>query len=291
MSLSLEKPSTANLAYLIEHQSSRYVKMAYQPKIDLRLSHVSGYESLLRWRNDNGVLISPEDVIRTSEEAGIEVSNNLLKTIITSVCRSISAVPETLRLPTAVNVNPLQVSGKLGRFITDTASDFGIDPLLIEIEITEHLPMGDQRSFASRLRELTGMGFAVWVDDFGAGNKVLPRLASLRDCGLYGIKLDQDFVRNAILTEGQTILHLVTRMCQSIGLKVVVEGVESEDEHAFVACAGCDYGQGYVYGRPVDSVFSGARIPRACTLGATVCVHRQSRYPCAIFESYPLVRS
>lgn len=235
--------------------------MAFQPKINLATGAIASYEALLRWHDPNGAILPPELVIRATEAAGAVAEVRLTEAIVRYICRSISALPEKDRLPVAFNIGPHQVGWALADLIHREARSADIDYSLIEVEVTEHSPIGCLDNFRGRLDELRAAGFRVWFDDFGVGHSTLANLASLK---AYGIKLDRFFVSHIETHEGRVLVRSIIRMCKAMGIKVVVEGVETPEQHSFVVCSKADFAQGYIYHRGVIGGFSSANIPANC---------------------------
>lgn len=234
-----------------------HVAMAYQPKINLRTGKLCGYESLLRW-SDAGRFVSPEVVIRASEYAGSKVADGLLRMIIRKVIADIKAIPESERVAVAVNVAPGHVNAGTGFFIQREAEIARVDHKLIDIEITEHIPLGDVEDFGRRLRDIRPFVGQVFIDDFGVGYSTLSALQSLR---VDGVKLDRIFMSNAASEAGLSFICGIVDLCHTLGVTVVVEGVETGRDHSFAVCCGAEVAQGYGYGRPVIGSFQMPSIP------------------------------
>lgn len=235
-----------------------HVAMAYQPKVDLASGALCGYESLLRWSDGNRI-VSPEVVIRASEYAGSMVSDGLLHMIIRRVIKDIKALPESDRVPVAINLGPGHVNAGTGFFIRREAEIARIDNKLIDIEITEHIPLGDVEDFGRRLRDMRPFIGNVFIDDFGVGYSTLSALQSLR---VDGVKLDKVFMSNAASEVGLSFICGIVDLCHTLGVSVVVEGVETGRDHSFAVCCGAEVAQGYGYGRPVTGKFNAPVIPQ-----------------------------
>jgi len=235
--------------------------MAYQPKMTLRTKQLAGYESLLRWRSPGGEPLSPELVIRAAEMAGEEVADGLLRLIVRSVLRDIKTIPEHMRVPVAINLSPRQVSKETGLMILNEICAAKVGGGLLDIEVTEHVPVGDIADFSARLHDIRPYVGKVFIDDFGVGYSNLSSLHSLK---VDGVKLDRVFMANASTDIGLSFVCSVVDMCHIVGVSVVIEGVENDRDHSFAVCCGADFGQGYAYGRPVIGRFESITLPKGC---------------------------
>lgn len=224
--------------------------MAYQPKVFLLSAIVCGFEALLRWKPSNDQDIIPQQVIDLADYAGPRVSIRLLQRILTKVIKDISRVPLEKRLPVAVNVTPEQLTTEIAEFILGVAAENAVDHRLIEIEVTEHKPLGCIDDFSKRASAVKSLGFDVWLDDFGVGYSAL---STISKTPLYGVKLDRSFIASFQNRSGLMLMNSVVDLCRHQGLKVVIEGIEDKSDHLAARSTGASYAQGYFYGKPLDS--------------------------------------
>jgi EAL domain-containing protein (putative c-di-GMP-specific phosphodiesterase class I) len=155
-------------------------------------------------------------------------------------------------LPVAINMSAVQVEREdLPRLLGETLEQFEIDPELLVIEITESTMLNYLGESIPRLRALTRLGVELQVDDFGTGYSSLSLLKRLP---FSTVKIDQAFVRN-ITSDAQdlALTRATVTMCEGLGKYSLAEGVETEEQRALLRDVGCEYGQGYLFGRPVPA--------------------------------------
>jgi len=224
----------------------------YQPKIDLRTGTITGAEALLRWTHPTRGLVSPAQFIPVAEDCGLilPIGNWVLR----AACEQAREWRDAglRRTPVAVNVSAVEFwdHGFLDGVFAILA-DTGLDPRLLELELTESVLMRRADSAATILRTLRERGVQVALDDFGTGYS---SLSYLRKFPIDSLKIDQSFVRE--ISEaggGSTIVDAVIKMAHSLRLRVVAEGVEEPAELSFLREHHCDEAQGYYFSRPVPA--------------------------------------
>jgi diguanylate cyclase (GGDEF)-like protein/PAS domain S-box-containing protein len=223
----------------------------YQPKINLRTGAITGAEALIRWIHPERGVVSPAQFIPIAEDSGLilPIGNWVLRV----ACEQAKAwVDAGLPVATmAVNVSAMELRNDrfldgLFRILTDT----GLDQTSLELELTESVLMKHAESAASILHTLRDRGVQVALDDFGTGYS---SLSYLRKFPIDALKIDQSFV-SQISAEGDTsIVTAVISMAQGLRLRVVAEGVETQEQLAFLQDHGCDEAQGYYFSRPVPA--------------------------------------
>ncbi len=228
----------------------RELILHYQPQIDVRSGRISGIETLVRWRKDAGDLVMPNDFIPLAEDAGLigPLGEWVLETACAQARDWHRAGFEPLRLAVNLSVHQLQRRGFLDT-VTRVIESTGIDPRSLELEVTESVVMQDPERAISSLRELRSMGALIALDDFGTGHS---SLAYLRRLPVTTIKIDRKFVSD-IGPDGDqgAIVQAIIAMAHSLGMRVVAEGVESEQQLAFLSVHGCDEMQGFYFSRPL----------------------------------------
>jgi diguanylate cyclase (GGDEF)-like protein/PAS domain S-box-containing protein len=243
----------------------------YQPKVDFSTGAIAGAEALLRWTHPTRGSISPAQFIPVAEECGLIVP--IGRWVLRSACEQAQAwiraglAPATM----AVNVSAKQFRGD--SFLQDllaTLEETGLDPALLELELTESVLMKHAESAASILGTLRGSGVQVAVDDFGTGYS---SLSYLRKFPIDALKIDQSFVgRIGVAADDASIVTAVIGMARSLKLRVVAEGVETLEQAEFLRCQACDQAQGYYFSRPVRAeqfanlLRSGVRNDASCNM-------------------------
>ncbi|MBS0456210.1 MAG: EAL domain-containing protein [Proteobacteria bacterium] len=223
----------------------------YQPKATLADGRLSGCEALIRWCDPEAGLVSPLQFIPVLEEIGLihEVGAWVLQTAVADYLRWRDEGRPAVRI--AVNVSPLQL--RSSRFADTVAAALRADPRArdgIELEITESAVMEDVRQNVAVLRAIRALGASIAIDDFGTGFSSLSYLSKLP---LDTLKIDRAFVEDMTAgPEGLALVSMIVNLAHSIGLKVVAEGVESEDQRRLLQALRCDQLQGYLYAHPLD---------------------------------------
>ena len=217
----------------------------YQPLIEARDQALVGFEALLRWRHPTRGLIMPGDFVHVAEET------NLIKPIgawvLARACRDAAKWPEHVKI--AVNLSPVQFSGgHLADEVQHALRQSGLAPQRLELEITESVMLQDTDATLGLLHRLRDLGVRIAMDDFGTGYS---SLSYLRRFPFDKIKIDKSFVQNLQLGEGSIeIVRAVVGLGKALGMDVLAEGVETEQQLAILQNEGCDELQGYLFSRP-----------------------------------------
>jgi diguanylate cyclase (GGDEF)-like protein len=226
------------------------LSLYYQPQMDLGTGEISGMEALLRWHNQELGNVPPAEFISVAEESGLilPIGDWILRT----ACQQAKQWRDRgVPLPrVAVNVSVMQF---VHRTFLDTIqrvlAETGLEPALLELEITESLLMKDPQGAAIVLRALKALGVRVAIDDFGTGYSSLSRLKELPiDC----LKIDRSFVHGINAHENdRAIATAVIAMAESMNLRVIAEGVETSVEADFLRAKRCGEMQGFLISRPL----------------------------------------
>ena len=224
----------------------------YQPKIDLRSGRITGAEALIRWNHPERGLVAPMDFIPVAEDCGLIIP--IGRWVLREACQQARTWLDDGRPVTTMAVNVSALEFNDDNFLDGVLSildETGLDPSLLELELTESVLMKRVDSTASSLQSLRERGIKVAVDDFGTGYS---SLSYLRRFPIDSLKIDQSFIRQ-ISAEGDdtTIVTAVIDMARSLKLRVIAEGVETVEELTFLQAHQCDEAQGYYFSRPVPA--------------------------------------
>jgi diguanylate cyclase (GGDEF)-like protein/PAS domain S-box-containing protein len=228
----------------------REFTLHYQPKIRLRTGEITGAEALLRWTHPVRGPVSPAQFIPVAEDCGLILP--IGQWVLREACKQAQAwVDAGLPLGTmAVNISSMEFrDDNFLESVFATLNETGLDPKLLELELTESVLMKRAESAATVLKTLRARGVQIAVDDFGTGYS---SLSYLRKFPIDALKIDQSFVRQITAApDDTTIVTAVISMGRSLKLRVVAEGVETREELAFLQAHLCDEAQGYYFSRPV----------------------------------------
>lgn len=224
----------------------------YQPKIHLATSGIIGMEALVRWRREDGSLVSPAEFIPVAEETGIigAIGDQVLE----AACAQAKSWHDRgwSHLALAVNLSMRQLGqkGLLGQ-IEAVLKRTDIDPSLLELEITETAIMSRVEQAVATLEEIRRLGAHIAVDDFGTGYS---SLYYLKRFPIRGIKIDRSFVRNLPHdNDDLAIVRTVIAMSRGLGLHATAEGVETMEQLETLRRMDCDFAQGFLFSPPVDA--------------------------------------
>jgi len=226
------------------------LRLVYQPKVDLATGQVFGVEALLRWRHPERGMVRPDHFIPLAEESGSIVA--IGEWVLREACRQARRWQDAGMAPlvVSVNVSPRQFDDRrLVARVADALRDAGLDARWLELEVTESLIMRDVQQAIDKMRELEAMGIGLSIDDFGTGYS---SLAALKSFPISRLKIDKSFVRDlAHSSDDQAIARAIISLSHQLQMRVIAEGVETEQQRAFLAQYGCDEMQGYLFSKPV----------------------------------------
>jgi diguanylate cyclase (GGDEF)-like protein len=237
----------------------------YQPKIAVDSGLVTGVEALVRWISPEGTLMSPSEFIPLAEETGL--IGAIGQWVLESVGRQALAWAESgmPQLRIAVNISARQLYSE--GFLDDVRrvlAETGIAPGALEFEITESVMMQDLERVAGLLAALKALGLHIAIDDFGTGYS---SLAYLKRLPIDSLKIDRSFVKDVPGdADDATITRAVIALAHSLRLKVVAEGVETEEQLDFLRGLQCDEIQGYLFSRPLPAAELEALVRRNALL-------------------------
>ena len=234
----------------------RELLLLYQPQISLRTRQVVGVEALVRWQHPERGLLLPGDFIRIAEESGL--IEQLGTWALRETCLQARAWQEEGLPPfrVAVNVSPREIPrGELVGEVAAVLGETGLDPALLELEITEGFLMHRPDDALTTLMSLKALGVTLAVDDFGTG---FSSLSHLKQYPIDRLKIDQSFVQDiAVNPDDEAIVRSIITLGRGLNLKVVAEGVETEEQAVFLRAHRCDEVQGYFFSRPLPAAEMG----------------------------------
>ena len=224
----------------------------YQPLVSLSTGRIEGAEALVRWNHPEKGIIGAAQFISVAEASGliVAIDNWMLRAACTRAKEWRARGNDSLRVEVNLSARQFQlpdVVAAVSRCLRET----GLPPEALEIEITESVAMRNVARSAEILRNLRDQGVRISLDDFGTGYSSLSYLKTLP---VDTVKLDQSFVRDVTTDRGDAaIATAIIAMAHSLGLRVVAEGVETEEQLAFLRGQGCDTVQGFLFGHPVPA--------------------------------------
>ncbi|MGI9289322.1 MAG: putative bifunctional diguanylate cyclase/phosphodiesterase [Pseudomonadales bacterium] len=225
-------------------------RVFYQQQVDLSRNKITGAEALLRWHNSALGSISPEEFIPIAEQTGLIVS---IGQFVLTEALSMTAQWQREQDPEfriSVNLSPRQFRDHhLVSKIEKAMQQYGISSQHLELEITEGVLMSGHDYIDLALTELNNLGVSIVMDDFGTGYS---SLSYLRSYPFDVIKIDRSFIRDIVDdSKDRELINAAISMAHALKLKVVAEGVETEEQLAYLKELSCDYVQGYLFGKPI----------------------------------------
>jgi len=222
----------------------------YQPKVSLNTGAITGVEALLRWKHPKWGLLSPDRFLTIAEESGLIVP--IGRWVLREACRQTKKWLDAIKTPVTIAVNISALEFRQPGFfagVQKILSDTGLDPHMLELEITESVLMRDAETSTEILSKLKNIGVQLAVDDFGTGYS---SLSYLQKFPIDVLKIDRSFVSEITsISDDGFIVSAVIGMGNSLKLRVVAEGIENEIQLAFLQVRDCEEGQGYLFSPPV----------------------------------------
>ena len=236
---------------LRQPQQHNELQLYYQPQVRLVDGHPICFEALLRWQHPQRGMVMPGQFIPLAEETGL--ATPLGDWVLREACRQMAAWrDEGLSIRVAVNISAVQLNkGDLVTSVRAALKYYAIEAAWLELEITESFMLSDIRTALQTLGELNALGVRLSIDDFGTGYS---SLAYLQQINAHQLKIDMSFIRNLTSNPGSaSIVHAVIALGHSLGMEVVAEGVETQEQSDHLLAQGCDLIQGYLISRPVPA--------------------------------------
>ncbi|MGA7616108.1 MAG: EAL domain-containing protein [Thermoanaerobaculia bacterium] len=223
----------------------------YQPLVDMQTRAIAGFEALLRWQDPEFGLLWPKSFIAPAEESGLIVSIGAW--VLREAARQARSWQSrgSGELVVAVNLSPRQFHQKdLSDMVRSILEETGLDPHLLELEITESCAMRDVDETIRVLRELKQLGVRISIDDFGTGYS---SLSYLKQFPIDTIKIDRSFIMDLVEPGDGEIVRSVIVMAHQLGVKVIAEGVETPSQLEILKEQNCDSSQGFLFSAPLTA--------------------------------------
>lgn len=226
----------------------------YQPIIVMETGKLAGFEALVRWNHPERGLVSPEDFIPAAEETGLIVP--IGQWVLEHACMSIvewqrqSPCFRTLSLSVNLSARQIAQSDMVDQ-VKRVLERSGLNPHCLKLEITESVVMENAEGAAAMFKQLRALGVQLSIDDFGTGYS---SLSYLHRFPVNYLKIDRSFVsRMTEANDNAEIVRTIATLARNLGLEVIAEGVETQEQYQQLKALGCEYGQGYLFSYPVDS--------------------------------------
>lgn len=229
------------------------LELYFQPQINLSDGRVNGLEALIRWNHPERGLLPPHAFLPAAEQSSLALDIGWWT--LNEACRQLATLRDlghgNIRI--GVNLFAAQVrSPNLVQKVRDALDAHGLDPALLEIEVTETIALNDDGRSFEALARLKALGVRIAFDDFGTG---FASLSSLQRYPLTTLKIDRSFVQDiSSRTKDAAIIRALVSMSGDLGLATVAEGIETAEQAAIISSLGCTVGQGYLYARPMPAL-------------------------------------
>ena len=237
---------------LLEALRKQQFVLHYQPQVLLETGELSGIEALIRWQHPEKGLLMPGHFLPALEQSALSldvgawVMNEAIRQLGTWVAKGLPPIKM------GMNLFPSQMRGSdLPAQVTRLSREHGGDPRWLELEITETATLEDEGRAFELISELRELGIGIAFDDFGTG---YASLGSLQRYPITTLKIDRGFVRDLLTRQRDSaITRALIMLSHDLGLKTIAEGVETLDQQIALRLMGCDYGQGYLYGKALPA--------------------------------------
>lgn len=241
---------------------SHHIKPHYQPLVRLETREIIGFELLARWYDGDEGIVMPSSFIPVAEDA--KLLPKLCYSLLRQACREARFWPKNVYL--SLNISPSQLrDAELPGTLLSIMAEEGFQPERLEIEITENALIGELSVARQTLQAIRAHGIRIAIDDFGAGYS---GFFHLRELTFDRLKIDRSFIENLDDPESAKIVHTIANLGKSLGLSITAEGIETPSQVSKLLELGCEYGQGYHFGKPRPATANeigmrsqGARVP------------------------------
>lgn len=234
-------------SYLLHAVRNNDLKLYYQPKVELKSGNWMGAEALIRWNHPVLGNVSNESLIQLAEQNGLifEVGNFALRSAIESASEWMTYRDD---VKVAVNVSAIQLKNiDFAKHVAHLLEVYDLPAKKLELEITESCLISDEYLAKKTLHQLSQLGVTLSLDDFGTG---CSSFSYLKNYPFNSLKIDKSFVQNLTRNSNdKEIVRSIVQIAKKLNLAVTIEGIENLDQERFVLNEGCDYAQGYLYGK------------------------------------------
>jgi len=228
------------------------LSLHYQPQFDFKHGSIVGFEGLLRWNSSIHGHVSPDNFIPIAEDTGliVEIGDWVIKQALSDIQKWNQLRP--VKLQVAVNLSARQLRDKdIAVRVAELLAEAAVPAEWLEIELTESMVMENVHAHIDTFQRLKIQGVKLAIDDFGTGYSSMSYLKRLP---ITSLKIDRSFVRDLATDKNDlAISAAIIALGHSLGLTVIAEGVETEDQANALFALGCDVGQGYLYSRPIPA--------------------------------------
>jgi EAL domain-containing protein (putative c-di-GMP-specific phosphodiesterase class I) len=240
----------SDLRHGIEHQE---FELYYQPIIDLKTSRVAGFEALVRWISPTRGFVSPGEFIPLAESTGLILP--LGDWILREACLQMHHWHQQFnlepKLTISINVSGYQFRSNLVRQVQQILLETQLAPQCLKLEITESAVVDNVAEAIALLRQLKTIGIELSIDDFGTGYS---SLGYLQQFCADTLKVDRSFVRELeSSSKNKAIVDIIVTLAHKLDMDVVAEGIETEEQKTILQALNCEYGQGYLFAKPLKS--------------------------------------
>jgi diguanylate cyclase (GGDEF)-like protein len=222
----------------------------YQPQFDTETKHLRGVEALIRWKDEDGRIISPGEFIPIAEKSSLIV--DIGEWVMEKAVSILARLKKKFGISLIMSINISAVHFAMEEFsdhLIQLVEEYGISPEEIELEFTETVLMNDASGVIKKLELLRQYGIQTAIDDFGTGYSAFSYLRSLP---VQTIKIDKSFIDSMLQDEnGNIIVECIVDMVNRLGYDTIAEGVEQQEQLEYLRDIGCEYIQGYLLGRPM----------------------------------------
>ncbi|MDE7120622.1 MAG: bifunctional diguanylate cyclase/phosphodiesterase, partial [Oscillospiraceae bacterium] len=235
---------------LSEAIENHYLQLYYQPKVDIHTEKIIGAEALVRWIQPDGTMISPNVFIPIAEKAGM--ISAISHFVLCEACEQTAKWQKMSLSRIVMSINFASgdfYQANVCEVIRNQLDKFGLESKYLELELTERLALGDINYTVQQMNALREMGILLAMDDFGTGYSSLSYIQLLP---LTLLKLDRSFIIEIETDKvAQEIVSAVIKIAKSMNMETIAEGVEYQPQAEILKEMGCDYIQGYLYGKPM----------------------------------------